>query len=329
MTTDQLLHQADQLAQDVLFKAAGQVDASAQIPPSHLKALADAGLYGATDSEQLNRIIETLASGCLATTFVWLQHHGLVNRLTHRPQDSFEDGSGLLASLRSGSRRAGIVQAGLLPGPPLLCATRTDQGWALDGFSPWCTGWGMIEDILVAARVENAHAQVVWFVIDAKEQPGLTVEPLRLQAVNATNTVALRFKGLQVPANRALGTDAYGDVGHAAGKGLRPNGSLALGLVARCDILLGELTGARPFAEQRTQLRSAMNSADDSALVALRVASLRLALDAAATVVAASGASSAIAGSTPERLMREATFLMVFGSRPTIKASLQDSLTRS
>jgi hypothetical protein len=187
----------------------------------------------------------------------------------------------------------------------------------------------MIDDVLVAARIDAGDGTfdtVVWLVIPAIEQPGLTVEPLHLQAVNATNTVALRFDGLHVGDRSSLGTDPYDEVGHAAGKGLRPNGSLALGLVARCDAVLADLTGESPFPERRDKLRTEMDSADDSDLVSLRVDSLRLALSAASAVVAASGAASAIAGSTPERLMREATFLMVFGSRPAIKSGLYESL---
>ena len=58
-----------------------------------------------------------------------------------------------------------------------------------------------------------------------------------------------------------------------------------------------------------------------------RAAASELALRAAATLVAAAGARSIIAGEHPQRLLREAAFLLVFGSRPGIRTELLDRLS--
>ncbi len=317
-----LVAAATEIADRLLFDGASEVERSGRIPAGHFEALARAGLFGAVWSADFPLVAEALASGCLATTFVWMQHHGLVRRLRSVAHDSrLDDWS---EALETGRRRAGIVQAGLLGGPPILTATPVDGGWRLDGRSPWCTGWGMVDVVLVAARRHDDETQVVWLAMDAASQPGLAVDPLRLQAVDATATVALRFDGVFVPAERSLGADPLSVVGHAAGRGLRPNGSLALGLVRRCDRLLGSIPAAAGvgFDRRLDEARSRLDTASDAELPAARAAACRLAIDAAAGLVAATGAGAAMAGSTAERLMREATFLLVFGSRPSIKTAL-------
>src|SRR5205807_6072308 len=79
---------AQRLADEMLFPAALATDASDTLPADLLDALAGAGLYGLSgptwaggmeaDFKTACDVIETLASGCLTTVFVWLQHTGCV-----------------------------------------------------------------------------------------------------------------------------------------------------------------------------------------------------------------------------------------------------------
>ena len=55
---------------------------------------------------------------------------------------------------------------------------------------------------------------------------------------------------------------------------------------------------------------------------AARAAASALAFQAAGQLVAAAGSHSILAGEHPQRLAREALFLLVFGSRPAIKEHL-------
>jgi hypothetical protein len=76
------------LADDLLFPDAMRVDGLDVLPAAHLDALAAAGLYGAPVAVRAGglglglaeycAVVEELAGGCLATTFVWLQHRGVV-----------------------------------------------------------------------------------------------------------------------------------------------------------------------------------------------------------------------------------------------------------
>jgi alkylation response protein AidB-like acyl-CoA dehydrogenase len=79
---------AAELGDSVLFPAVLETDRADAVPVSHLDALASAGLYGLAgptdfggldlEAGEAHGVIENLASGCLTTTFVWLQHHASV-----------------------------------------------------------------------------------------------------------------------------------------------------------------------------------------------------------------------------------------------------------
>ena len=204
----------DELAARFLSDAAA-VDAADELPGEHLRGLAGAGLYGifAPEAEGglgLSRretwpVVEELASACLATAFVWIQHFGLLEALLD-PAAPAGLRAGLLPGAIRGKVRGGLALAGLLPGPPRLTATPVAGGWRLDGQAPWVTGWGVVNLLLVAAR--GPQDSVVRLLVDATGRPGLAAERLRLAAANASATVRLTFDGLVVPDGRCLGRAA-------------------------------------------------------------------------------------------------------------------------
>jgi len=114
------------------------------------------------------------------------------------------------------------------------------------------------------------------------------------------------------------------------GPPLRTNGSLALGLVGRCLALIGAGQPADELRAEldacRTSLDEAITSDDPDAMPSARAAASELAVRAAAALTVDTGSAAALAGSHAERLTREALFLLVFGSRPQIKAALLDRL---
>lgn len=124
-----LIERAQRLADEVLFPAAIDVDRRGDIPADHWDRLAAEGMYGlAAPPElggpglpftQLVEVVETMAGGCLATTFTWMQHHGAVLGLVRSPDANLRER--LLADLVSGRTRAGVAFAGVIPNPP-ACA---------------------------------------------------------------------------------------------------------------------------------------------------------------------------------------------------------------
>lgn len=315
---------AARIADEVFFPSALRTEAAGVVPDAHLALLAEAGLYGmagptsagglALDAAAAGAVIEALAGGCLATTFVWVQHHSLVRAMASDAPPPLRDE--WLEPLCRGERRAGVALAGLLPGPPRLRARPGTHGWVVDGTSPWVTGWGQVDTLLVAAR--GAEETVVWLVVDAEEGAGLTAARRRLVAVDASATVALDFDGLVVAADRVVRVQPYGDVVGGPHGALRTNGSLALGLTGRCCRLVGP---SRLDAELAAG-RHALDDAGPEGIAEARAAASELAVRAAAAAVVAGGSSSVALDSHEQRLAREAVFLLVFGSRPAIRDAL-------
>ena len=101
-------------------------------------------------------------------------------------------------------------------------------------------------------------------------------------------------------------------------QGLRPNGSLALGVAARCC----QLAGRPDLTAQLGLVRDTLDDADVQAMPAARAAAAEFAFLAAGTAIALAGSRGILADQHPQRLAREALFLLVFGSRPPIRENL-------
>ncbi len=313
--------QAREISDAELFPGALDADAADIVPIDRLDRLAEAGFYGlagpsdaggmGVDLTVALKVIEIIASGCLTTAFVWIQHHGAVRAL---------DGSAALRDawlprLCSGEVRAGVAFSGLRrPGPPILTARPDGRGWRFNGFAPWVTGWGRVGVVRAAARREDGD--IVWALVDAAAGPTLRAEPLRLAAVNASATVTLRFDNHGVPADRVISIQPF-DQWQAADRGsLRVNGSLALGVARRCASLL-ESEG---LTADLHECRRALDAATPETMPAQRARASELALRAATTLVVSGGGRSITMDHHAQRLAREALFLLVFGQTPAIKA---------
>jgi alkylation response protein AidB-like acyl-CoA dehydrogenase len=333
-----LVEVARRVADEVLFPAAGELDRSGTLPPGRLDRLAAEGLYGAVapvalggaelDQPEFALVAEELAGGCLATAFVWLQHHGLVRALA-TPDAPAAVRDEWLPGLATGSVRAGAAYGGTLPGPPRLRADPAPFGsWIVSGESPWATGWGHVDVLHVAAR--GPDDTLVWLIVDAVERPGLRAHRLRTAAADAASTVRLEFAGLPVRASRVTAVVPYTPP-PPNGPALRGNGSLALGVAGRCTALMGPTAAAAELGAERDACRQALDdaalAADPTAMPAARAAASELAVRSAAALAVSTGSSAALAGSPADRLTREALFLLVFGSRPQIKAALLDRLS--
>jgi hypothetical protein len=325
VVADDALVAARRITDDVLFPAAMKTDAADLLAVSQLDALAAAGFYGifgpagegGLDLEfpDVCAVVEELASGCLATAFVWIQHFGLLGSLIG-PDAPAHLRDAWLAPVCKGEFRAGIALVGLLPGPPKLTARASGDGWLLTGTAPWVTGWGLVDVLLIAAR--GPDDSIVTVVLDAVDQPGLSIARQQLIAVHASVTVRLDFADVLVPADRLVGQAPYNRSAPAGGQALRVNGSLALGLVRRCCRLLG----ASPLDDELDACRQRLDEADTETMPSARAAASELALRAAAALAVHDGSKSITTDQHAQRLARESLFLLVFGSRPPIRADL-------
>jgi alkylation response protein AidB-like acyl-CoA dehydrogenase len=321
--TVSLIEVAEEVAERVLFPAALETDAADIVPRTNLDALAEAGLYGlagpaayggaGVDLRTASNVRERLAGGCLTTTFVWVQHTTPVLEMTASPNADLREA--WLADMCAGRLRTGIALGGLHQGSAGLKAEPVEGGWLVSGDAPYVTGWGLIDVLLIAALTPDER--VVRALIDAVEGPQVVSERLRLVAANASATVRLRIDGLFVPSERVTSVAPYTPPPAFDGGG-RPNGSLALGVTRRCLQLLGPSALDAELDARRQQL----DGATDETLADARAAAAELAARAAAALIVGHGSRSIYLDDHAQRLYREAAFLLVFGSRTAIKASL-------
>ncbi len=326
-----IVERARRIADEVLFPSALQTDTANLLPVANLDVLAREGFYGMAGPAEAGglelelatayRVVETLAAGCLTTTFVWLQSQNPVRAVTTSQTPGLRNR--WLGPLCRGELRAGIALAGNRPGPPILHAAPSNDGdLELDGEAPWVSGWGRIDVMLVTARDGDT---VVSALVDAVESPTLRAEPLNLVGANASGTVTLRFSHHVVPAERIVGREPHVEVLARDPIGLRMNGSLALGVIARCCMLMGQSV----FDDELNAMRRTLDEATPDELPAARAAASEFAMRAAAALTVAQGSRSILMDQHAQRLAREALFLLVFGSRPAIRAELQQRLAIS
>lgn len=319
------------ISDDVLFPGALEVDASDIVPVERLDRLADAGLYGLAgpagahgmglDEATSLEIIETLAGGCLSTAFVWIQHHGAVRALTEAGSSGLRDE--FLEPMCRGAVRAGVAFSGLRrPGPPMLTAAPAPGGWRFNGQAPWVTGWGRIDVLRAAALREDGD--IVWALVDARAGASLSAERLRLAAVNASATVTLTFRDHFVGDDRVIAIQPFDEWQARDRAGLRLNGSLALGVAARCAALLE----SDPLRDAVAACRTALDQAAPPEMPGARAGASELALHAATILVVSGGGRSITMDRHAQRLAREALFLLVFGQTASIKAAQLDRLGR-
>ncbi len=303
------------------------MDRTAIIPHELFDGLAAAGLYGTfapaslggrdMNLAQMCDVIETLAAANLSPTFVWMQHFRLLAALMD--PSTPDDLRALLPRAVSGDLKGGVALGGLLPGPPLLRAEPSAEGWMLEGHAPWVSGWGIVDVLFVTARGPNDT--VISCILDARDQSGLKVTRHQLSALNATATVRLDFDGLLINPDRFVSQQPYAP-GREGPEGLRANGSLALGVIRRCCALIGP----SPLDDELNACRSELDAADVRTMAQARARANVLALRAAHVLSVNRGSRAALVDDVAERTNREAALLLVFGSRPSIKTSLLELL---
>jgi alkylation response protein AidB-like acyl-CoA dehydrogenase len=307
---------AQQLADEVLFPAALTTDAADAVPVELLDALAAAGLYGLAgpaaaggldaDFESVCAVVEALASGCLTTTFVWVQHLGAVLAVASSENVALRDE--WLGPLCRGERRNGLALGGAVPGLARLVARETEDGWTFDGSSPFVSGWDRIDVVHTAARTEDGR--LVWALVDATESATLATERLELAALNATATVQATLHDHPVPAGRVTSVSPFRE-GPTPPQVLRIHASLALGVAARCCRLLGP----SPLDDELTACRAELDRLDAAMIEAARASAGELALRAAAALTVSRGSRSLLVVDHAQLLVRDALFVLVYALR--------------
>ena len=347
--TSPAVQRARSLADALLRPAAGQVDRDV-VPRSHLDAWGAAGLLGVGGPPAyggggapvavVREVTEILAGACGATWFVATQHGMPLGTLAGSGNEALKER--LLPGLCSGQVLSGVAVAQLRrPGPPAVTATRVDGGWRFDGHVGWMTSWGICDVVLLGGL--SPDGEVVLVLVPAREGPGLTASPtLELAAMQATRTVTLDLDGF------VAGDAAVVEVSDAAGwlsaDALRTAnaGPHHFGLQRECVRRLAETAARRDdgtaaaladaLRAEGERLRSVAYTLIDDVpadehvedRLAVRACVLELVMRTATALVAATGGSALGADAAPQRLAREALFMLVQAQTATTReAQLQ------
>ncbi len=324
---------ARRIADEVLFATAQDVDRSDRIPDRNLAALASDGLFGLVgpvshggldlDAHDVRRAMAAVASGCGATFFVWVQHHGVVRALRSSGNDRLVES--YLADLCAGRRLAGTAFAHVRrAGRPAVSATRVAGGWTLDGQAPWATSWGLADWFSVAA--ETADGQLVWSLLPGTGALGVTAEALALSVFGATSTVALRFDDCRVSDDRVIAVEPVDAWRRADRRHASLGQPAALGVAERAQRLLAQQGDdlAVTAAEGLSRELRARWDADDALVDGLtlgddvvaeanvhRAACLDLARRSTTALLAAVGGRGMDLSHPAQRLAREADFFVI------------------
>jgi alkylation response protein AidB-like acyl-CoA dehydrogenase len=209
-----LLERARAIAVELLAPAAEATDQAELLPAGHLDRLAVAGLlglaipveYGGRGAPRpvVREYQEILAAACGVTTFVQMQHVSAGGLIAGGENEALK--RELLPLMAAGARRCSLAFSHLRrPGPPMVRAARDGDAWTFDGVAPWLTGWGRMDEVVLAGTL--ADGRFLYVVAPLAESEGLRASPpMRLCAMSASGTVSLTLQGFRVPADRYLKT---------------------------------------------------------------------------------------------------------------------------
>jgi len=336
---------AERLAAELLIPAAQRMDIEG-VSPEHIADARAAGLIGLAGTVAaggggappavVRAVTETLSGACGTTWFV-LTQHGLPLSMVERSASTEVRGT-YLRPLCSGDLLAGVAVAHLRrPGPPLVTASRSDDGWILEGTVAWFTGWGLADVFLLGAQRDE---DLLFFVVDAVEQPGLSAgEELPLAAMGGTHTRSLTLSGLRLGAGRLVDVVSRqlwlaGDVARTA------NVTPAVFGLLRAVVGELELTGQRRSSEEALVLARSLDAEGgalrttayrlidetpaDEALderLRLRAAAGELTVRASAALVAAQAGGAMLRSAPAQRWAREALFHQVQAQTADVRAA--------
>ncbi|KAB1148090.1 acyl-CoA dehydrogenase [Streptomyces luteolifulvus] len=334
-----LVARARRLADDVLAPHAERVDQEG-MPMSHLEAVKRSGLLGmnapqeyggaAAPAAVARETAEILAGACCSTWFVQTQHHTPVLTLAKNASAVRER---LLGPLARGELLSGVAYAHLRARPRTPVRVRRERGgWRFEGTVPWYTGWGL-NDVVLLAGVTEADEALFAFT-EARPQPGLRAsQPMRLAALTASRTVSLELDGLWLPDSAVALRQPY-DQWAAADRPRTVNTSPAVfGIAGAALALLDEDTAGALRARVEKVRIQAYALADHPAplehleeRLALRTQAYELMRTATTAAVVAGGGRALTLASKPQRLAREALFLLVQGQTAESRRAHLDAL---
>jgi len=292
--------------------AAVETDRSGRLSLEHLIELGQAGVYrlavpvergGLDASPELRwEVNESLAGACGSLHFVAAQHQGGLGFLLRGNPDM------LTSEHLEGRRLCGVAFAHLRrPKSPVEVETRP-EGWIFRGQAPWFSGWGLMDEVVLAGRDEMGRDI---YALVPLNQAAIEACPLpELSAMQATATVSLRLHDLVVPSASLILTQTLEEMALRDFRSQLGYAALPLGLVREAGRWIQDERVLAALQQRADKLRQrALAWQEDPAeALEVRAASNLLALQAAQAAVVTCGGQANQLQHPANRLLREASF---------------------
>ena len=216
-------------------------------------------------------------------------------------------------------------------GKPAVTATKTANGYLLDGTTWWVTGAGHADHILVGA--ESDEGELLFWIPASEVRVGT---PGRLVALTGSKTAAVHLDGVAVSMSELVAGPTQQLMGSASrngGTGGIQTSALALGVSRAATRFIGEESNRRPTVRKtydRLQIQVETFESDliDFAegnnrydKVQLRHRANDLVLETTRSALMVSKGAGYVAGQAPGRWCREALFFLVWSVPPVRTAS--------
>lgn len=340
--------QLDELCEELARLAIA--DGSLTWPSEALRLCGEAGVYrwflprslGGfewNDADQTRGYLK-LAAADLSTTFVITQRSGACRRIAGSPNTAVAER--WMPRLLSGDAFATVGISHLTTSRQhvtraVLTATpsETDDGYVLNGFSPWVTGGAHADLLVVGATLDDGRQMLA--AVDC-QQPG--VQPgsgTALVALSSSCTDRVDFHDAVVPADQVLAgpVDDVMRTGQGGNTGGLQTSTLAIGLAQaavgflrneaskRGDLAAVAESLADEVADARKELLAAAEGRSNCNVVEIRGRANRLVLRTTQAALTAAKGAGFVAGHPVGRWCQEALFFLVWSCpQPVAQAHL-------
>jgi alkylation response protein AidB-like acyl-CoA dehydrogenase len=306
-----------------------------------VQEMADVGLLavygppelGGLDAPGQRQVSEDLAGASPDAWFVWFQHGPVAKALALSANTDLAGRH--LADLCSGRAQGGVAWSNLRTARPTVTAERVPGGWRLDGPQPWCTGWPMLDLVLVGGLSADS-AEIVFGVLPVPERLRSTGE-LGLAAMGGTRTHAVRYDGVVLPDDAVSSVspyDAWATEDRAANANVQPS-TFGIALAA-LDLLEG--VGAVPAQRLREQVLEVREQAyalldgvhrleQIDRRLALRAQALALGTTCTTALLASRGGRGMGLDDPAQLLLRAAAFQVVHSQAAHVRAATLELLS--
>lgn len=356
MTHTALLHRINEHAKTTLRPLVSKIDQEGLYPEQYLRELGELGGFSALGSAQDGgtdlglstqiEIIQQVGKECGATAFsVWCQSAcAWYLQKSQRPLVRQK----YLKEILQGTTLAGTGMSNTIKHlsqieKHLLQATKTDQGYLINGILPWVSNIG--EDHVFAATAQVSDNAFIMFMVEGN-RAGVTLNNCpEFCALEGTNTFAVRFNNLLIQESDLLADSAeFQDYIQSIKPGfILLQIGIGAGIIEGCIQIMRESnlltqhvnqyldlsdTAAQEYLEQlllETQHLAKQADLDHSDLLPVLEARLKAAeitLSAAQSAALHAGAKGYLMRHAAQRRSREALFVAIV--TPAIKHLRQD-----